>query len=179
MKKIMLLTMTLWLLIGCTPKTQNIVYNDTDGSSTTAKNINVNQVTLVGAWSKTRTKVTGSKSELKAIFAKRFKDVKRVTDLKIENFAKGGPYYLTAKGKRKGQPLVMAMELIKKEKQLYAAEYNQLYIACTAKYCGACGFVTDTKGEVVNCKCEKDENNPTDYSSCEQQTFIKTLEKDY
>lgn len=178
MTKITLLALLLSLLTGCTPKTKNVAFHDSMGFATNTETVITNKRMIVGALTKKGAKITANKNDLRTLFMERFKDVESVTDLEIAIFAKNGPQYLIARGKRKGQAIIMAMELVQKGRLLQAAEYNQLYISCIAKYCGECGFVTSEKGEIENCKCEKDENNPTDYSSCEQRTFIKTLEKE-
>lgn len=180
-----ILKMTIFLLLlavcfftACTPKTETLMSNDLGDNEYVEKEIDPMKTEKVAEFGK-KDAIDLNKNTAKKIIGKRFNDVQGINDIQIQQFKNTAPYYITATGKKNGEDIIVAMELIRKGEELHTSEYNTLHTACVAKACNACSFTIDNNGEIMDCRCAESKNTPEAISPCEHRTFIKTLEKDF
>lgn len=166
------------LFTACTPKADTLMSNDLGDNEYKEKEIDPTKTEKVAEFSKKNT-IDLDKNVAKRIIGKRFNDVESISDIQIQQFKNTAPYYITASGKKNGEDIIIAVELIRKGETLNTSEYNTLHTACVAKACNACSFTIDNNGEIMDCRCEESKNTPEAISPCEHRTFIKTLEKDF
>lgn len=173
-----LLISIIFTLVSCTPKADTLMSNDLGDDEYIEKNVDPTQTEKVATFGR-KNSVNLDKGFAKKMISKRFNDVQAINNIEIQQFKNTAPYYLTAKGKKNGEAVLVAMELLRKGEELHTSEYNTLHTACIAKACNACSFSIDKNGEIMDCRCEETKNTPEAISPCEHRTFIKTLEKNF
>lgn len=173
-----ILLFAICLLTTCTPKVDTLMSNDLGDDEYKEKEIDPTKTEKVAEFGK-KDAIDLDKSVAKKVIAKRFNDVQNIGDIEIQQFKNTAPYYITASGKKNGEDVLVAIELIRKGESLNTSEYNTLHTACVAKACNTCSFTIDRNGEIMDCGCAESKNTPEAVSPCEHRTFIKTLEKDF
>lgn len=173
-----LLLIAIFFMVGCTPKADTLMSNDLGDNEYKEKDIDPTKTEKVAEFGK-KDAIDLDKNIAKRIIAKRFNDVQSIGDIQIQQFKNTAPYYITASGKKNGEAILVAIELLRKGETLHTSEYNTLHTACVAKACKVCSFTIDNNGEIMDCGCNESKNTPEAISPCEHRTFIKTLEKDF
>lgn len=175
MKQIQLVLFIIIVLIAaCTPRTEEIIK---DENSFVEKNIDPTKTSKVAEFDK-KDEIDLDKRLAKDIIEKHFELVTNLQDIEVKQYKHAAPYYLIAKGKKEGEIVLVAMELLREGGELHASEYNTLHTMCTAKSCESCSFQVDKNGEIDDCNCA-DATEISENSPCEHRMFIKTLEKDF
>ena len=144
----MLLLFAICLIVACTPKADSLMSNDLGNEEYVEKEIDPTKTEKVGEFGK-KNAINLDKSAAKKIINQRFNDVSSIKDIEIQQFKNTAPYYITAAGKKNGEDVLVAMELIRKGEELHTSEYNTLHTACVAKACNACSFTIDNNGEIM------------------------------